>query len=150
MPHTFIHMTVHVVFGTKDRAPSITPEMKAPLYAYMGGIIRELNAKPLKINGTSDHVHLLIGLPASISLSELVRVLKTNSSRWAHEKWPDHARFGWQQGYGAFSVSRSSIEDVESYIERQEEHHRKLTFQDEFVALLQRHGIPYDERYLWE
>jgi putative transposase len=150
MPHTFIHMAVHVVFGTKDRIPSITPEMKAPLYSYMGGIIRELGAKPLKINGTGDHVHLLISLPAFLSLAELVRVLKTNSSRWAHEKWPDHARFGWQQGYGAFSVSRSSIEDVESYIERQEEHHRKLTFQDEFVALLQRHGIPYDERYLWE
>jgi putative transposase len=148
MPHTFIHMAVHVVFGTKDRIPSIAPEMKAPLYAYIGGIIRELNAKPLKINGTGDHVHLLIGLPAPLSLAELVRVLKTNSSRWAHEKWPDHPRFGWQQGYGAFSVSRSSIEDVEAYIDRQEEHHRKLTFQDEFVALLKKHGIPYDERYL--
>jgi putative transposase len=78
MPHTFIHMTVHVVFGTKDRAPSITPEMKAPLYAYIGGIIRELNARPLKINGTGDDIHLLIGLPTCLSLAEFVRVLKTN------------------------------------------------------------------------
>ena len=109
-----------------------------------------MNAKPLKINGMEDHVHLLVGIPASISLAELVPVVKTNASRWAHEKWPDRAQFWWQQGYGAFSVSHSSIQAVEAYIERQEERHRKFTFQDEFLALLKKHDIPYDERYIWE
>ncbi|HYP42021.1 MAG TPA: IS200/IS605 family transposase [Chloroflexia bacterium] len=150
MEHTFTHLVTHVVFGTKGRAPTITTEMKSPLHAYLGGIIKEVGGKPLIINGTHDHVHLLVALPATVAIADLIRVVKANSSRWAHEKWPKRHEFGWQQGYGAFSVSRSAMKDVEEYIANQEEHHRKVSFQEEFLALLKRHDIPYDERYIWE
>jgi REP element-mobilizing transposase RayT len=150
MPHTFVHLVVHIVFGTKDRARSITQEMKGDLHAYMGGIVREVGAKPLNINGMEDHAHMLVSLPASLSVADLVRVVKTNSSRWAHEKSPDHAEFGWQKGYGAFSVRRSTLKNVDEYITNQVEHHRKLSFQEEFLILLKKHGIEYDERYIWE
>jgi REP element-mobilizing transposase RayT len=97
-----------------------------------------------------DHVHLLVTLPPTLAIADLVRALKANSSRWAHEKWPDYAGFGWQQGYAAFSVSRSAIKDVTEYITNQEEHHRKMSFQEEFIGLLKKHDITYDERYIWE
>ena len=150
MAHTFTHLVTHVVFGTKNRTASIGPEMRAPLHAYMGGIVKEMGGKPLIINGTQDHVHLLVALPATVAIADLIRVLKTNSSRWAHEKWPERHGFGWQQGYGAFSVSKSAMKDVEDYIANQEEHHRNVSFQEEFLALLKRHESPYDERYIWE
>ena len=150
MAHTFIHLSVHIVFGTKGRTRSITPAIKADLHAYLGGIIREEGCKAVSINGMEDHVHLLVTLSATKAISDLMRVVKTNSSRWVHEKWPECSGFGWQQGYGAFSVSRSAMKDVEEYIARQEEHHRKLSFQEEFVALLKKHDIAYDERYIWE
>ncbi|HEX9988382.1 MAG TPA: IS200/IS605 family transposase [Chloroflexia bacterium] len=150
MAHTFTHLVTHVVFGTKNRTPSITPEMKSPLHAYLGGIVKEMGGKPLIINGMKDHVHLLVALPATVAIADLIRVVKANSSRWAHEKWPERHGFGWQQGYGAFSVSKSAIKDVEENIANQEEHHRKVSFQEEFLALLKRHDIPYDERYIWE
>ncbi|HYO50789.1 MAG TPA: IS200/IS605 family transposase [Chloroflexia bacterium] len=150
MAHTFTHLITHVVFGTKNRASSIALEMGAPLHAYLGGIVKEMGGKPLIINGTQDHVHMLIALPATMAIADLIRVVKANSSRWAHEKWPQWHGFGWQQGYGAFSVSKSAMKDVEEYIANQEEHHRKVSFQEEFLALLKRHDIPYDERYIWE
>lgn len=109
MSHTFTHLVVHVVFGTKDRAPLISASIKADLFAYIGGIIRELDGKTLAINGMPDHIHLLISLPATLAVADAIRVVKTNSSRWVHEKWPERGAFGWQQGYGAFSVSRSAM-----------------------------------------
>ena len=124
--------------------------MKEDLHAYMGGIVRELGGKAILINGMPDHVHLLIYLPPTVALAEAVRVLKANSSRWVHEKWPGNSKFAWQRGYGAFSVSRTIVSDVERYIATQEEHHRKITFEEEFVAFLKRHGIEYDPRYLWQ
>jgi REP element-mobilizing transposase RayT len=102
------------------------------------------------VNGTADHVHLLLRLPPSASIAEAMRVLKTNSSRWVHEKWPSRSTFGWQTGYGAFSVSQSNVSAVLHYIANQEEHHRQVSFQEEFVIYLQRHGIEYDERYIWQ
>jgi REP element-mobilizing transposase RayT len=97
-----------------------------------------------------DHVHILVTLPPTLAIADLVRALKANSSRWAHEKWSDHSGFGWQQGYAAFSVSRSAMKDVTEYITTQEEHHRKMSFQEEFIGLLKKHDIAYDERYIWE
>jgi putative transposase len=102
------------------------------------------------INGPADHVHLLLSLPATESLADLLRVLKTNSSRWVHEQFPAHTRFGWQPGYAAFTVSTSRREDVRVYIAAQQAHHRKVSFQEEFVTFLQKNGLAYDEKELWE
>jgi putative transposase len=150
MTHTFTHLLTHVIFATRERAPLITADMKTDLYAYMGGIVRELGGKAIIVNGVPDHVHLLIYLPPTVTMAEAVRVLKANTSRWVHQRWRDGGRFGWQRGYGAFSVSRTAITDVELYIATQEEHHRKKTFEEEFLALLKLHAIEFDPRYLWQ
>ena len=134
MSHTYTHLVTHIVFSTKDRAPTISPEIKKDLLAYIGGIVREEGGRAFIVNGTNDHLHMLVSLPASLAVADLMRVIKTNSSRWVHEKWPARRNFGWQQGYGAFSVSRSAMVEVHAYIENQEEHHRKLSFQEEFLA----------------
>jgi len=150
MAHTFTNLLTHVVFSTKHRLPQIDPELKAPLLSYMGGIVRELNGVALLVNGTADHVHLLVRLPPTVSIADALRIVKTNASRWVHEKWPSRSAFTWQTGYGAFSVSQSNATAVLRYIKNQEEHHRKVSFQQELIAYLRRHGIEYDERYIWE
>jgi REP element-mobilizing transposase RayT len=147
MPHTFTNLLTHIVFSTKERVPVINAELRPQLHAYMGGIVRELQGTALIINGMADHVHLLVGLPPALSLSDALRVLKANSSRWLHET--RRAPFNWQAGYGAFSVSQSNVLAVTEYIAHQEEHHRKMTFQEEFIALLRKHNIEFDERYIW-
>ena|SRR5215216_5354102 len=149
MAHTYTNLLAHVIFSTKARAPLIDPELKPQLFPYMIGIIRELGGRTLAINGLTDHIHLLMALPPAVSVADAMRVLKTNSSRWVHEKWPARRTFGWQAGYGAFSVSQSSAGEVIRYIKEQEAHHKRLTFQEEFVAFLKKHGIEYDERYIW-
>lgn len=150
MAHTFSSLLVHVVFSTQDRQPLIDAELRPRLFAYMGGIVRELGAVPMAINGMDDHVHALVTVPATRAMADLMRVLKTNSSRWVHEQWPQRRSFAWQTGYGAFSVSKSNVPEVERYIASQEEHHRHVSFQEEFLAFLRRHGIPFEERYVWE
>ena len=128
----------------------MTQDMKVELYPYMGGILRQLNAKALQIGGTKDHVHLLLEIPHTVSVSDLVRVLKTNSCRWIHQKWKTHGSFAWQEGYGAFSVSESRVSAVTAYIAGQEEHHKAVSFQKEFLEFLRSNGIEYDERYIWK
>ncbi|HET9493072.1 MAG TPA: IS200/IS605 family transposase [Chloroflexia bacterium] len=120
MTHTFTHLVTHVIFATKERAPLISPDMKDDLHAYMGGIVREMGGKAIIINGMPDHVHLLLHLQPTVALAEAVREIKANSSRWVHKRWPQSSKFGWQRGYGAFSVSRTIISDVEKYIVNQE------------------------------
>lgn len=141
MPHTFASLLVHVVFSTKDRAPHLAPELSARLFPYLGGIAKEMNAAPLIINGPADHVHLLLSVPQTVALADLLRVLKTNSARWVHDTFPDRARFAWQAGYGAFTVSASRQEEVRDYIAAQQEHHRRVSFRAEFSALLKKHGL---------
>jgi REP element-mobilizing transposase RayT len=150
MGHTYSRLLTHVVFSTKNRVPSIDKPTGPRLFAYMGGIVRELSGTALIVNGLSDHVHLLVCLPPTLAISDFNRVLKTNSSKWFHDEFPVNRDFGWQTGYGAFSVSESNIPTVQKYIANQEEHHQSMTFQEEFLALLKRHGIEYDERYVWE
>ena len=150
MAHTYTSLLAHVIFSTKDRRPVLGEELRPRLFPYMGGILREVGVTAVAINGPADHVHALLAVPAAVALADAVRVLKTNSSRWVHEQWPQRRAFGWQSGYGAFSVSRSNREEVERYIANQEEHHRHVTFQEEYLAFLKRHGIAYDERYVWE
>jgi REP element-mobilizing transposase RayT len=149
MAHTFTNLLTHVIFSTKDRLPTVTPEIKPRLLAYMGGIVRSLDGIALAIDGPADHVHLLVKTPATISMADFVRDVKANSSKWVHGTFP-RAGFGWQTGYGAFSVSCSNVEAVREYIEGQEEHHKAVSFQEEFLGFLRRHGIEYDERYIWE
>jgi putative transposase len=149
MSRTFTNLLTHLIFSTKDREPLIVPEIKSELFAYLGGLTRELKGKAYGINGTPDHVHLLISLPPIVSISEALRFIKSNSSGWVHDKWPRRS-FAWQLGYGAFSVSKSNAPGVLMYVGNQEAHHRKRNFKDEFVDLLRKHEIEYDERYIWD
>jgi putative transposase len=149
MSHTYTHLFVHVVFGTWDRAPLIVSQIHDELFTYMGSLARDTGAVPVIINGMPDHVHLLVSMPPTLAVAVLVREVKANSSRWIHERWPGRRNFAWQGGYGAFSVSQSVAPGVEKYIREQEEHHRKISFEEEYRALLKKHGIEFDERYLW-
>lgn len=146
MSHSLTSLHYHVVFSTKDRRPAIDPTFATALYAYLGGIMRALGAKPLLINGTTDHVHLCFNLRPDTKLTDFMRDLKANSSKWLHEH--GH-RCSWQTGYSAFTVSTSLLPQVIRYIRNQEKHHRKMTFQQELVLLLERHHITYDSRYIW-
>jgi putative transposase len=149
MSTTFTHILLHLIFSTKHRAPTITADIQKPLYEYLGGILRNEDCALLAIGGMPDHVHLLVRLPAGCTLTTLMRVLKANSSRWVNERSPNRGEpFYWQTGYGAFSVSQSQTATVRRYIERQEEHHARVSFREELIALLRRHKIDFDERYL--
>lgn len=150
MPHSFSSLLVHAVFSTKDRIRYIDDELRSNLFPYIGGILRGIGATARIVNGTEDHVHMLVGVPADVSVSECMRVVKANSSRWVHERTPRHRGFAWQTGYGAFAVSASNEKAVVDYIRRQEEHHRRISFQEEFVALLRKHRVPFDEKFLWK
>lgn len=147
MAHTHSCLLVHVVFSTRERRPWLDDDhLRADLHAYLGGIARELDATALAINGTADHVHLLLSLSPRHAVAEVVRELKTRSTAWLHRTRPQtHAGFGWQTGYGVFSVSRSGQGKVVAYLAGQEKHHRKQSFADELLGLLRRHGVAYDE-----
>jgi REP element-mobilizing transposase RayT len=149
MSRTFTNLLTHVIFSTKNREPLIVRELRTELYAYLGGLTRELKGKAYGINGTADHVHMMINLPPIVSISEALRFIKSNSSGWVHDKWPRKS-FAWQLGYGAFSVSKSNVSEVLKYLGNQEAHHRKWTFKDEFIDFLAKHEIDYDERYIWQ
>jgi REP element-mobilizing transposase RayT len=148
MPSTHLTLHYHVVFSTKDRAPLISLTWRGRLHSYLGGVIRSLGGVPESVGGVADHVHLLIGLRATDCLANVVRDLKANSSRWVHEDIRQLG-FAWQEGYGAFTVGPSQRDAVRRYIDHQEEHHRKHTFQEEYLDMLQRSGLAFDERYLW-
>ena len=148
MPSTHLSLHCHIVFSTKDRIELISADWHERLHAYLGGIARGLGATPLAIGGTVDHVHLLIGLTSSHRLDYVVRDIKADSSEWVHREIGKLV-FAWQKGYGAFSVSPANLERVTNYITTQEEHHRRITFQDEYLDLLKSSRIQFDERYVW-
>jgi putative transposase len=150
MPQSFTCLHYHFVFSTKHRAPLITPDMRPRLWEYLGGIVRGQKGIPLQSGGTADHVHLLVTLRQEPAVAAFLRELKAGSSRWVHDTFPAAGAFEWQAGYGAFTVSHSGRDAVQGYIAKQEEHHRTVTFQDEFRSLLVKHGIAFDEKYLWE
>ena len=149
MSRTFTNLLTHLIFSTKNRDPMIVLEIEPELHRYLGGLTRDLKGKAYGINGTFDHVHMLVSLPPVVSISDALRYLKANSSGWVHDKWPSKP-FAWQLGYGAFSVSKSNVPEVLRYIARQKEHHRKVTFKEEFLEFLIKYGIEYDERYIWD
>jgi putative transposase len=150
MPRTYTQLLNHVVFSTKERRPFLTPAVRERLFPYMGGIIRQLGGVALLVNGVADHVHILASIPATAALSDFVGKLKANSSKWIHETFPELREFAWQLGYSAFSVSVSQKQGVLDYIAGQEEHHRKVSFQEELVSFLKKHEIDYDERWVLE
>ncbi len=148
MPSTHLSLHYHVVFGTKDRAPLITPQWRGRLHAFLGGTVTSLGGMPEAVGGVADHTHLLIGLRATHCLAEVMREIKSVSSLWVHREIGERA-FGWQEGYGAFMVGSPQRESVRRYIEGQEEHHRERSFQEEYMEILRRSGVEYDERFLW-
>lgn len=150
MPSSYTSLHYHMIFSTKERQPYITSDLQHRLYEYMGGIINQEKGILRSAGGVADHVHLLATFSPTKAVSDLLRVIKSNTSKWIHETFPDQRRFGWQDGYGAFTVSTSGLTDVEKYIAGQAEHHRQVSFKDEFVEFLHRHEIAHDERYLWD
>ena len=140
----------HCVFSTKERRRLITPALAQRLWPFLGGIARQHKMKAIEIGGVEDHVHLLLSLPPTLTIAKALQLIKGGSSKWVHETFPEHRLFGWQEKYGAFSVSVSQLDNIIRYIKGQEEHHRTMTFQEEFLALLKKHRIEYDEHYLWE
>ena len=147
MSHSYACNHVHIVFSTRNRQDLISPENQPLLWAYVSGIGKNLGAQVLKVGGTGNHMHALIGLPATLSLAAAIQRTKANSSKWMHVNGVKI--FEWQQGYGAFSVSASGLDPVIHYIEGQVEHHAKHTFEDEFRSLLIRYHVPFNERYVF-
>ena len=147
---TFTKLTYHVVFGTKYRRKSIRDEFAERLYEYIGGIVRGQNGHMIQIGGVEDHVHILTNLSPANSVSDAIRDIKANSSKWVNDLSDSLDRFEWQKGYGAFTVSYSQIESVREYIRDQAEHHRVRSFEDEYMEFLKRHNIPFERKYLFE
>ena len=147
---SYISSYFHCVFSTKERRRLIVPELRDRLWPFLGGIARQNKMKAIEIGGVEDHVHILLSLPATLAVSKALQLIKGGSSKWIHETFPEHRLFAWQEEYGAFSVSMSQLDKTIEYIKGQEVHHRKMTFQEEFLALLKKHRIEYDERYLWK
>jgi putative transposase len=148
MPSTHLSLHYHLTFSTKNRVPLIAPPWRSRLHAYLGGCVRTLGGIPETIGGVEDHVHLLIGLKATHRLADVLRDIKQQSSEWIHDEIHE-PRFAWQEGYGAFTVRVSNVERLKKYIANQEEHHKKTPFQDEYMRLLERHGIEFKKEYLW-
>ncbi len=150
MANTYTSLNIHYVFSTKNRTPILVGNMRERLWAFMGGIARENGMKARCIGGITDHVHLLVSMPTTLSTAKGIQLIKGGSSAWVHETFPEMRNFAWQEGYGAFSVSVSHLAETIAYIENQEEHHRHKSFQEEYLAFLKRHEIDYDEKYLWD
>ncbi|MEI6804913.1 MAG: IS200/IS605 family transposase [Myxococcaceae bacterium] len=149
MTSTLTNLIYHVVFSTKNRAPTIKEEIQTELYDYIAGIIRNKQELLLGIGGIENHLHLILKVRAGINLSEMVRVIKANSSKWLNERKNYQGSFSWQNGYGAFTVSASQIERVRHYVRNQKEHHRKNSFEEEYLIFLKQNQIEYNPTYLW-
>ncbi|MCE5325741.1 MAG: IS200/IS605 family transposase [Planctomycetaceae bacterium] len=150
MGHTYSNLTCHIVFSTKHRRADLTLDILPRLIEYAGGIIRNRDGKLLAINGASDHMHILVILAPKHAISDQVRDIKAGMSKWIHDNIASLRTFAWQEGYAIFSVSKSVMQTVIDYISSQTEHHHKMTFEEELVALLQKHGIDYDPRYVFD
>ncbi len=148
MPQTLTSVLIHVIFSTKNRAPNIRLPVRERLWRYIAGILRSSGAKVHIVNGGLDHVHVLFTLPPALRLADLMRLAKTNSSRWLRREFPSHSSFACQPGYAAFSVSHSKFNEVFEYIAQQERHHRKRSFEEELLSLLKKNELEFEEKYL--
>ncbi|MBS1786642.1 MAG: IS200/IS605 family transposase [Acidobacteria bacterium] len=149
MANTYHSLHYHLIFSTKNRVAHLKPEIEQRVWAYIGGVARLHKMTALQIGGFDDHIHVLVMAPPTIAPSQIAQWLKGDSSKWIHETFPELRDFAWQEGYGVSTVSRSNTEAVVAYIQKQREHHQKQTFQEEYLEFLQRHGVEYDERYVW-
>ena len=143
--HSFTSCLVHCVFSTKERRRLITSALQERLWPYLGGIARAHKMKMLAVDGVEDHVHALLSIPATLPIAKAVQLLKGNSSKWIHETFPEQRLFGWQEGYGAFSIGVSGVDETIGYIRNQKEHHRSRSFKEELIAFLEKHGIEYED-----
>ena len=150
MGQSLVKNYIHIVFSTKHRQPLITEGIENELYAYLGGICKNLECHPIKVGGYTDHIHILCMLSKKIALMKLLEEVKSHSSKWIKTKGEEFGNFYWQDGYGAFSVNPSEVDRVINYIANQKEHHSKKIFQDEFRAFLKKYQVEYDERYVWD
>ncbi|HSB08930.1 MAG TPA: IS200/IS605 family transposase [Blastocatellia bacterium] len=150
MPQSLSSILVHLVFSTKNREPLIAGEVEIELHRYLATVFRELESPSLLIGGTEDHIHSLFALSRTITIADLVREVKTSSSKWIKTKGTALRQFHWQSGYGAFSVGQSNVPALTQYIATQKQHHRRTSFQDEFRFLCKRYGVDIDDRYVWE
>jgi REP element-mobilizing transposase RayT len=150
MPQSLSYLLVHIVFSTKDRAPLLDASVRPGLHAYLATVARNSDCECFRVGGVEDHVHLAVRLSRTLTMANLIEELKTSSSKWLKTQSPALAHFAWQRGYGAFSVGPSDLEALRQYINTQEEHHRKVTFQEEYRAFLTKYGVAFDERYMWD
>jgi putative transposase len=148
MPQTHTNLIYHIIFGTKERRPLIKGDIKERLLKYITGIVANIGGKTVAINAAADHIHILVSMGTDKAIAEILRAIKANSSKFIHEEFPSHL-FQWQDGYAAFTVSHSQANVVAKYIDGQEEHHRKISFEEEFGVFLKKHGIEIDPRYMW-
>lgn len=145
---SYTSLFYHLVFSTKNRTPWLTPDRLAKVCRYIGGIVRNLKGALLDANGAADHLHLIMMASPTVPISGVLQKVKGGSSEWIHETFPELQDFWWQDGYSAFTVSKSALPDVLTYVRNQIEHHRKMSFQDELIALLDRHGVEYDSQHV--
>ena len=150
MPQSIAYNYLHITFSTKYRVPMIDEAIEEELFKYIGGICKNLECNPIKVGGYRDHIHILCVLSRKIALMKLLEEIKSHSSKWIKTKGDQYKNFYWQRGYGSFSVNPAEIDVVIRYIENQAEHHKKKTFQDEYIAFLKKYNAEYDERYLWD
>ncbi len=152
MSHTYFQLYYHLVWSTKERLPLIENDFKDDLYAYLGGTIRSKGGHLIQIGGMPDHIHLCVFLPSNVTIADIVRNAKISSTKWVHQTCskPKLGDFSWQEGYGAFSVSKSNCDTVVEYIQNQSKHHRTRSFREEFIDMLIKHEIEFDEKYLWK
>ena len=150
MPQSLANLYVHLIFATKDRVPHLTQKLRPDLHAYLATVLTNLNSPAVLINSVADHVHVLFNMGRTVTLAQVVEDVKKSSSKWLKTQGPGLGAFAWQAGYGAFSVSESSVAKVANYIRKQEEHHRVKTFQEEYREFLKKHQVPFDERYVWD
>jgi REP-associated tyrosine transposase len=150
MADTYTSLYYHIVFSTKNRVKHIKPEIEQRVWEYIGGIARVNKIIPLQVGGAEDHIHMLVKASPVLAPSKIAQLIKGGSSLWIHTEFPELRDFAWQNGYGAFTVSKSAVLDVQRYIQSQHEHHRKMNFQEEYLEFLKKHGVDYDERYLWD
>ena len=150
MGNTYTSLYIHYIFSTQNRLPLIVPEIQDRLWPYMAGIAKNNNMKALAVGGMPDHIHILLSLSATISISKTIQIIKGNSSKWINENFDTSDHFSWQKGYGAFTVNISILQDTVRYIQNQAVHHRRKSFKNEFLDFLKKNEVVYDERYVWD
>jgi REP-associated tyrosine transposase len=150
MPQSLSKVIIHIIFSTKDREPWLTRDVRPRMHAYVATICRDLNAEAFRVGGMADHLHVVTTLPRTLSQADLVETMKKTSSKWIKALDPKYRGFFWQRGYGAFSVSPSQLDAVLKYVESQEEHHRTRSFQEEYREFLDKYGVQFDERHVWD